>query len=166
MQQQLERMWSSKIGLTRDEEGLVPELLQLMATSRVDFTKLFRLLSSVPEHVSALKSSFYLPSSDDLDRQWASWLQRWRQTLEAAGELSDAAAAMQRLNPAITWREWLIAPAYQQAALGDSGLIDELQTLFSDPYDVPSEPLAGKYDQLKPRDWFNAGGVSHYSCSS
>ncbi len=166
MQQQLERMWASKIGLKRDEHGLVPELLQLMATSRVDFTKLFRLLSSVPEHVSALKSSFYLPSSDDLDRQWASWLQRWRDTLNSSGGLGEAAAAMQRLNPAITWREWLIAPAYEQAALGDSGLIDELQTLFSDPYVTPSEPLAGKYDQLKPRDWFNAGGVSHYSCSS
>jgi hypothetical protein len=23
-----------------------------------------------------------------------------------------------------------------------------------------------RYDQLKPREFFNAGGVSHYSCSS
>ncbi len=166
MQQQLERMWASKIGLRSDQQGLVRELLQLMAMSRVDFTKLFRQLSAVPDHVSALKSSFYLPSSDDLDEQWASWLQRWRDTLNSAGGLREAADAMQRLNPAITWREWLVAPAYEQAALGDSGLIDELQTVFSAPYLTPSEQLAGKYDQLKPRDWFNAGGVSHYSCSS
>jgi hypothetical protein len=26
--------------------------------------------------------------------------------------------------------------------------------------------VAAKYDQLKPRQFFNAGGVSHYSCSS
>ena len=166
MQQQLERMWASKIGLRSDQQGLVRELLQLMAMSRVDFTKLFRQLSAVPDHVSALKSSFYLPSSDDLDEKWASWLQRWRDTLNSSGGLREAAAAMQRLNPAITWREWLVAPAYEQAALGDSGLIDELQTVFSAPYVTPSEQLAGKYDQLKPRDWFNAGGVSHYSCSS
>ena len=166
MQQQLERMWASKIGLRSDQQGLVRELLQLMAMSRVDFTKLFRQLSAVPDHVSALKSSFYLPSSDDLDEQWASWLQRWRDTLNSSGGLREAADAMQRLNPAITWREWLVAPAYEQAALGDSGLIDELQTVFSAPYLTPSEQLAGKYDQLKPRDWFNAGGVSHYSCSS
>ncbi|WP_413442698.1 protein adenylyltransferase SelO family protein [Synechococcus sp. MIT S1220] len=166
MQQQLERMWASKIGLRSDQQGLVRELLQLMAMSRVDFTKLFRQLSAVPDHVSALKSSFYLPSSDDLDGQWASWLQRWRDTLTSSGGLREAASAMQRLNPAITWREWLVAPAYEQAALGDSGLIDELQTVFSAPYVTPSEQLAGKYDQLKPRDWFNAGGVSHYSCSS
>ena len=166
MQQQLERMWASKIGLRSDQQGLVRELLQLMAMSRVDFTKLFRQLSAVPDHVSALKSSFYLPSSDDLDGQWASWLQRWRDTLTSSGGLREAASAMQRLNPAITWREWLVAPAYEQAALGDSGLIDELQTVFSAPYVTLSEQLAGKYDQLKPRDWFNAGGVSHYSCSS
>ena len=166
MKQQLELMWASKIGLNSDQQGLVQELLQLMVTSRADFTKLFRQLSNIPVHVSVLKSSFYLPSSDELDGQWSSWLLRWREALGTVGELDEAAAAMQRLNPAITWREWLIAPAYQQASLGDSGLIDELQRLFSDPYNAPSEHLAGKYDQLKPRNWFNAGGVSHYSCSS
>ena len=166
MKQQLELMWASKIGLNSDQQGLVQELLQLMVTSRADFTKIFRQLSNIPDHVSALKSSFYLPSSDELDGQWSSWLLRWREALGTVGELDEAAAAMQRLNPAITWREWLIAPAYQQASLGDSGLIDELQRLFSDPYNAPSEHLAGKYDQLKPRNWFNAGGVSHYSCSS
>ena len=166
MKQQLELMWASKIGLNSDQQVLVQELLQLMVTSRADFTKLFRQLSNIPDHVSALKSSFYLPSSDELDGQWSSWLLRWREALGTVGELNEAAAAMQRLNPAITWREWLIAPAYQQASLGDSGLIDELQRLFSDPYNAPSEHLAGKYDQLKPRNWFNAGGVSHYSCSS
>ena len=43
---------------------------------------------------------------------------------------------MRRVNPAITWREWLIAPAYQQAAEGDTSLMAELQQLFSTPYDT------------------------------
>ena len=73
---------------------------------------------------------------------------------------------MQRVNPAITWREWLIAPAYEQAAAGDFSLIHELQALFRDPYSEPPAELAARYDQLKPREFFNAGGVSHYSCSS
>jgi uncharacterized protein YdiU (UPF0061 family) len=73
---------------------------------------------------------------------------------------------MQRVNPAITWREWLIAPAYQQAAQGDSSLIEELQAVFRHPYDELSPQLAATYDRLKPREFFHAGGVSHYSCSS
>jgi uncharacterized protein YdiU (UPF0061 family) len=73
---------------------------------------------------------------------------------------------MQRSNPKITWREWLIAPAYEQAALGDFSQIYDLQAVFSHPYDEPSQEVAAKYDRLKPREFFNAGGVSHYSCSS
>ena len=73
---------------------------------------------------------------------------------------------MKQVNPAITWREWLIAPAYEQAATGDFSLIQDLQALFRDPYSEPAAELAPRYDQLKPREFFNAGGVSHYSCSS
>ena len=73
---------------------------------------------------------------------------------------------MKWVNPSVTWREWLIAPAYQQAEQGDHGLFRELQAVFSDPYDEPAPELATKYDRLRPRHFFNAGGVSHYSCSS
>jgi uncharacterized protein YdiU (UPF0061 family) len=73
---------------------------------------------------------------------------------------------MKRVNPTVTWREWLVAPAYQQAGLGDSSLIKELQQVFSHPYDELSAELGVNYDRLKPQDFFNAGGVSHYSCSS
>lgn len=73
---------------------------------------------------------------------------------------------MKRINPKYSWREWLIAPAYEKAAQGVYGLIKELQMVFSSPYDDQSADVAAKYDQLKPRQFFNAGGVSHYSCSS
>jgi uncharacterized protein YdiU (UPF0061 family) len=73
---------------------------------------------------------------------------------------------MKRVNPNITWREWLIAPAYEQAATGDVRLIQELQAVFRHPYDTQSPELEAKYNRLKPREFFNAGGVSHYSCSS
>ena len=110
-----------------------------------------------------LKPSFYVPSEEDLDQRWLGWLQRWRQQI---GDPTETSAAMQRVNPAITWREWLIAPAYEQAATGDFSLIRELQTLFRDPYSEPAAELAARYDRHKPREFFNAGGVSHYSCSS
>jgi uncharacterized protein YdiU (UPF0061 family) len=73
---------------------------------------------------------------------------------------------MQRINPKITWREWLIAPAYEKAAKWDYSLIKELQDVFSNPYKEQSEKLKSKYSALKPKEFFNAGGISHYSCSS
>jgi uncharacterized protein YdiU (UPF0061 family) len=73
---------------------------------------------------------------------------------------------MQRTNPNITWREWLIQPAYEQAALGDFSLVHDLQAVLSHPYDGQSQEVEARYNRLKPREFFNAGGVSHYSCSS
>jgi uncharacterized protein YdiU (UPF0061 family) len=70
------------------------------------------------------------------------------------------------VNPKVTWREWLIAPAYEQAAQGDNSLIQELQAVFRHPYDEPSAEVAALVDQRKPRQFFHAGGISHYSCSS
>ena len=174
MQQQLEAMWARKLGLSRYDADLVNELLQLLVLSRADYTIVFRRLSAIAAdpaaeiaaQLSALKESFYQTSSEELDGQWTRWLARWRDQITANGDPSETSAAMQRTNPAITWREWLIAPAYEQAGQGDTTLIQELQELFRHPYDAPSPELAATYDRLKPRDFFNAGGVSHYSCSS
>jgi uncharacterized protein YdiU (UPF0061 family) len=182
MQQELEAMWASKLGLGSYDAAmvneLVNELLQLMALSKADYTIFFRKLSAIPaalpagntagipEHLSSLKESFYLPSSEQLDGQWSQWLQRWRHPITSCGDPAMRSAAMQRTNPKITWREWLIAPAYEQAALGDFSLIYDLQAVFSNPYDELSQEVEAKYDRLKPREFFNAGGVSHYSCSS
>jgi uncharacterized protein YdiU (UPF0061 family) len=166
MNQEIEAMWASKLGLSSTDAALVNELLELMVRSKVDYTIFFRKLSDVPEQLSTLKESFYLPSSEELDAQWTRWLERWRGQIRANGNLSETSAAMKRVNPKVTWREWLIAPAYEQAAQGDTSLIQELQAVFSHPYDEPSAELAARYDRLKPREFFNAGGVSHYSCSS
>ena len=166
MQQQLEGMWASKLGLTSYDESLVSELLQLLVSSKADYTRVFRLLCAIPEHPSDLHAGFYLPCSEEIDGQWQLWLQRWRALITVSGSLDETSAAMRRVNPAITWREWLIAPAYQQAEQGDNNLIQELQALFSAPYDTPANDLASRYDQLRPREFFRAGGISHYSCSS
>lgn len=174
MAEAIEVMWARKLGLARHDTELVNELLQLMVRTKVDYTILFRRLSHLPdaldaaiaEQLSALKASFYLPSSEELDGQWCHWLERWGAAIRAQGDPLATAAAMQRVNPAITWREWLVVPAYERAADGDSSLIQELQALFSRPYAAPAPELAATYDRLRPREFFNAGGVSHYSCSS
>ena len=163
MAQQLEAMWASKLGFTQYDADLVQLLLQLLVNARADYTLFFRRLSAIPETVEALKPSFYVPCSSELEAQLQAWLERWRRQL---ADPAAAAAAMERANPAITWREWLVAPAYEQAATGDTRLIQELQAVFRDPYAEPPAELASTYDRLRPREFFNAGGVSHYSCSS
>ena len=166
MQEDMEAMWSSKLGLTTYDESLVTELLQLLAATGADYCKAFRILSTLPRDVSELDPSFYVPCPDELAGRWQGWLRRWRSSLETQGDLHQTAERMQRINPAITWREWLIAPAYQRAELGDMSLIHELQAVFRDPYSSLPADLASRYDQLRPRELFNAGGLSHYSCSS
>jgi uncharacterized protein YdiU (UPF0061 family) len=173
MKQALDAMWASKLGLSVYDATLVTELLQLMVHSSVDMTIFFRRLSDIPDRrlnlpdqLSSLKQSFYTPSSEQLDGQWMQWLQSWHDHLTSSGDPAAISAAMKRVNPTITWREWLVAPAYEHAALGDFTLIQELQSLFSDPYAEQSPELDAKYNRLRPLEYFNAGGVSHYSCSS
>ena len=166
MGREIEAMWASKLGLADYDAALVNELLDLLVLSKVDYTIFFRKLSGVPEQLSALTESFYQPSSGQLDGQWSHWLQRWRDRITASGAVEATSDAMKRVNPKVTWREWLVAPAYQQAGQGDSSLIKELQQVFSHPYDEQAAAMQTRYDRLKPQDFFNAGGVSHYSCSS
>ena len=166
MNREIETMWARKLGLISDDTALVNELLQLMVLTKVDYTILFRRLSDIPEQLSTLKESFYLPSSEQLDAQWTHWLQRWRNQIRSCGNPEVTSEAMKRINPKYTWREWLIAPAYEKAGQGDTSLIKDLQAVFSHPYDEQSAEVETSYNRLKPRDFFNAGGVSHYSCSS
>ena len=166
MQEAMQRMWSSKLGVSSADDALVRELLQLLVDSSADYSMLFRRLSDLPEQIDPLRDCFYLPLSASLESQWQDWLRRWRFQWPSGVDPAQISAGMRRVNPEITGREWLIVPAYQQAAEGDTSLMAELQQLFSTPYDTPAPELAARYDRLKPRDYFGAGGVSHYSCSS
>ncbi len=166
MNQEVESMWAKKLGLNRYDATLVNEMLELMVLSKVDYTIFFRKLSYVPEELSTLKESFYMPNSEQVDARWCNWLQRWRDQIKNCGEIRVTSAAMKCINPKYTWREWLIAPAYNKAEQGDYSLIKELQAVFSNPYDEQSSEVETKYCRLKPKKFLNAGGVSHYSCSS
>ena len=166
MDKAIENMWALKIGLRTFDASLVNELLKLMVLSKVDYTIFFRKLSNIPQNISELKESFYVNSSLDIDNKWSCWLERWRDQLNSRGNYKKISSEMKQNNPKYTWREWLIAPAYEKAELGDYSLIQELQSLFSNPYDEQSLDMEKRYDRLKPKVFFDAGGISHYSCSS
>ena len=166
MQTQVQTMWANKLGLTEYHPELFKQLMPLMIESEVDYTIFFRELSHIPDDISALKKSFYIKTSQQLDEQWQAWLNNWRDLVISGGNLSEISEKMKRTNPKYTWREWLIVPAYQQAMQGDYALIKELQAVLSHPYDEQSQGVEDKYYRLRPKAFFDTGGVSHYSCSS
>ncbi|MFO6422236.1 protein adenylyltransferase SelO [Motilimonas sp. KMU-193] len=167
IQQQYQAMWAAKLGLTEFHPALFGQLIRLMMQTQVDYTILFRELSHIPQDINPLKKSFYQQASSELEQQWQAWLAQWHTQLDAEPkDLATIKANMQQTNPKYTWREWLIVPAYDQAMQGDYSLIEELKQVFSDPYGEQTKAVEDKYYRLKPAVFFNAGGISHYSCSS
>ena len=166
IQDKMNSMWAAKLGMDSFVPELFTELLQLMIGTSVDYTIFFRELSKIPEDISALKMSFYSDPSDELKAQWSQWLEKWRSHLRSDLSPETLTQQMKQVNPKYTWREWRVVPAYQQATHGDFSLIQELQEVLSKPYDGQSKEMENKYYRLKPKEFFGAGGVSHYSCSS
>ena len=115
---------------------------------------------------SSIKESFYLPSTEDLDKKWIIWLKKWLDCIKKEGNFEEISKSMKKVNPKFTWREWMIVPAYEEAENGNYSKIKELQTIFKNPYEEQSLDIEQKYSRLRPREFFNKGGVSHYSCSS
>ena len=66
---QCQSMWAAKLGLAEFNQALFTKLVQLMTDSEVDFTIFFRELSNIPDDISALKKSFYVKTSPELDEQ-------------------------------------------------------------------------------------------------
>lgn len=170
MQTQMQKMWAAKLGLDAFDEALFRELATLMMQTTVDYTLFFRELSTVPDDIEPLKKSFYRDTANavgagELDQRWSAWLTKWR-LLTRAGSREDLSNQMKLVNPKYCLREWLVVPAYQQAAAGNYALLRELQEVMTQPYAEQSEDVEFKYYTLKPPELFEVGGSSHYSCSS
>ena len=166
MRKEMQLMWSKKLGLEKYNEDLTNELFKLMVISKADFTIFFRKLSHIPDNISFLKESFYLPLSEELDEKWNIWLKKWHGFIKNYNDPKKISQSMKQVNPKYTWREWMIVPAYEEAEEGNYNLIRELQSIFSNPYEEQDLAISQKYNRLKPREFFNNGGISHYSCSS
>jgi len=174
MERAMESMWATKLGFANYDHDLLIKLLQLMLRTGVDYNLFFRELSSIPKDMASLTKSFYYPPKAEVMTEWETWLQSWRERIEkdagAQGDVANTIATtaenMRKANPKFTWREWLIVPAYKAAEKGDFTQIHELQNILTAPYDEQSEEIENKYYQLRPLEFFSAGGVAHYSCSS
>jgi uncharacterized protein YdiU (UPF0061 family) len=181
MHAQMEKMWAAKLGLhtlnTAANKGLFDELQTLMVQTPVDYTIFFRELSSIPDDISPLKKSFYRHADDGaINIRWSAWLTQWKKHLNSDHSTTvdnipfrsheHISTQMKRVNPKYSLREWLVVPAYQQAAKGNYTLIRELQDVMTQPYAEQSKDVEAKYYRLKPPEFFAVGGLSHLSCSS
>jgi uncharacterized protein YdiU (UPF0061 family) len=178
MQEQIQTMWASKLGLDTFDAELFKELIVLMLQTSVDYTILFRELSHIPEDIEPLKKSFYQEAitNEDILTRWSEWLERWKSLINSSNPVNINATSpesreklsqqMKAVNPKYTLREWFLVPAYQQATEGDYTLIKELQEIMTKPYDEQSKEIEKKYYRLKPTEFFAIAGISHVSCSS
>jgi uncharacterized protein YdiU (UPF0061 family) len=166
MQAKMDNMWAAKLGLNAYDNELLLQLLHLMMRTGVDYNHFFRALSNFPNDVEAIKTSFYAELKESMVSEWNEWLKSWRAQLEKSGDINNIAKKMKLTNPKFTWREWLVVPAYKDAEVGNFDRIHALQNVLTKPYEEQSEQTQSGYYRLRPREFFNAGGISHYSCSS
>jgi uncharacterized protein YdiU (UPF0061 family) len=181
MQAQMEKMWAAKLGLDTFHAPLFSELEMLMVQTPVDYSIFFRELSMLPDNIGPLKKSFYKDSAygidpEAMDRRWSAWLTKWLSLIGSASTTEANATAprsreelsrqMKLVNPKYSLREWFVVPAYQQATAGSYTLVRALQDVMTQPYAEQSKDEAEKYYRLKPPEFFEVGGLSHYSSSS
>ncbi len=185
MQAQMQTMWAAKLGLDIDVvnasepdkalfDELFGELMTLMMQTPVDYTIFFRQLSSIPDDIVSLKKSFYNNADEAMNQRWSEWLERWKALLALSDEENERSPRsreeiskqMKLINPKYILREWFLVPAYQQAQGGNYALVHELQEVMAQPYAEQSQAIEDKFYRLKPREFFELGGLSHLSCSS
>jgi uncharacterized protein YdiU (UPF0061 family) len=174
MQEEMEKMFAAKLGLGTFNAALFNELATLMMQTSVDYTYFFRELSMVPDDIGPLKKSFYKNLNEEMDKRWSEWLTKWKLLIadtsnanaDPSRSLEDISKQMKLVNPKYSLREWLLAPAYQQAVTGNYALIRELQEVMTQPYAEQSKDVEEKFYRLKPSEFSELGGVSHLSCSS
>ncbi len=102
-----------------------------------------------------------------MGQRWSAWLTTWNALIDSQPHSREKISEqMKRVNPKYSWREWFVVPAYQLASVGNYALVRELQEVMTQPYAEQSKEVEDKYYRLKPSQFSELGGLSHYSCSS
>lgn len=170
-----------KLGLSDqdhdEDEWLIEELMTCLTLTEIDPTLFFRKLELLPLGESqraeksvlwsTLRRAFYTPDAiaDDARTRLTHFLTRYtaRAAHDALG-MDARRALMQRHNPAILPRNYLVQEAIDAAEAGDFSQVTRLLEAFRTPYAERSDddPLA----QKRPEWARNAPGCSALSCSS
>ena len=119
-------------GLEATEQELIDDLLRGLAESDVDFTRLFRSLSSVLRGDDAQFAE--LTKKDETLEEWKTrWLAHHKcEETETLVRAND----MDRVNPVYIPRNHKVEEALQAATAGDFAPFEALHELLNDPYTV------------------------------
>ena len=121
-----ERHWdegmAAKLGLAAPDPELAKDLLELMRTQKVDFTRFFRALSA-----GTARTLFAEPEPFDA---WAT-----RRAAAMAADRTAVAAAMDRVNPVYIPRNHRVEEALAQATAGEMGPFHRLLDAVSRPFE-------------------------------
>ncbi len=143
--------------------ALVEDLLQLLASERVDYTIFWRRLSQAmaegrPDGAGA--AAWRAVGELFLDRAaWRTWQARYLGRV-AEADPAELGQAMLRTNPKYVLRNHLAETAIRQARQGDYSEVQRLERLLRSPFD--EQPDAQAYAGFPP-DWATQLEIS---CSS
>ena len=158
----MDQAMRAKLGLAdaqADDRALVEDLLQLLASERVDYTIFWRRLSQAMAQDPS-EVAWQAVSELFLDRAaWQAWLARYRLRIGAA-PAAQLGARMLRTNPHYVLRNHLAEQAIRQAQAGDFSEIDRLLNLLQSPFD--ERPGMAAYADFPPA-WASQLEIS---CSS
>ena len=152
----------ARLGLreARGEDGeLLDSAFDLLAASRADFTRFWRLLGGFSEEEGAANEPLR-----DLFIDWGgweAWAGRYRARLRSEGSVvAERRARMDAANPAYVLRNYLAEQAIRRAEEGDGSEVERLRKLLRDPF--TERPGMEAY-AAPPPDW---GRRLVVSCSS
>ena len=133
----------AKLGLMRQDENdendqaLVADLLQRLASSRVDYTVFFRELCRAAEDPSA---DAHVASLFEEPLAFHTWAESWRgRLLNEEITLAARARAMRRVNPAFIPRNHRVEQAIVAAMGGDFEPFETMVRVLARPYDDQPE---------------------------
>ena len=176
-EQQYEQMQLAKLGLQtqcKEDQFLVAELLEILASVETDMTLFYRQLAELDLLSIASKSyqnqllSTYYQIDQLTPTYWLrlhQWLEKYALRCEGEGlNLIQRKQRMNQVNPLYVLRNYLSQLAIDKAEQGDFSGVEELLEVLSNPY---TEQNGKQHLAEKRPEWArNRAGCSMLSCSS
>ncbi len=163
------KMMAGKLGLknlkSESDIQLLADLDQALQSTPIDMTIFFRNLAHPKDLYSQISPAFYQEPTREASGLLKTWLARFEERVRLEDVHPEVRRqSMNKHNPWIVPRNYLLFNVIQAAEAGDLKPLEELMLAFKNPYD---EDERFAHLALKRPDWAKAQpGSSTLSCSS